>query len=124
MTGELPEQAPYPWHVGEGIGAHLEGSDAELAQLPGCERILTGQVEDDEIGMPCRYRFDVGYHAVAHGGNAERLGGVLAPDRAADHHVAGADGKQQLGGGRNQRDDALGRVSQAQRIAGIVHYES
>ena len=107
--------------VAEAVGAEPEYRDAQLAEAGGGPGVAGGVIQDDEIRPSAEDRLQRRWKPTADAGNGGRAGRIVARAAAGDETGASAEGEEQLGGGRVERDDAAGRRALADALAGIVH---
>ncbi len=120
MPGELTEDPRHPGDTAQGVGVDPERCYAQLAEPAGDGGVLAGVVEHHQIRPLGDHRFDVGLDAVAQIGNGFGGGGIVAIAGPSYDGRIGADGKEQLGRGRNERDDSPSRRGEPDRVACIV----
>src|SRR5207237_8320291 len=107
-------------HVTQCIGVEPDGRDTQLTEPAGHGSILAGVVQDDEIRPAGEYRLDAGLDAIAQIGDGLCRRGVVAVAASAHHSRISADGKEQLGGGGNERDDPTSGRGETESVTRIV----
>jgi hypothetical protein len=94
--------------------------NAETGELVRGRHVRPRVIQEHEIGSPCRHRLDVRRHPVAHARYGERVRRVVAPRGATHETVSRSHGEQQLGEGREERNDSTGGACEGNGAAGIV----
>ena len=107
--------------IGQAVHLHVHRRNPQPGELLHRRPVGRGRVHHDQVRLAGGHCLDIGIQAVAHTGDAQRFGRVIAPAGPADHALAVPEGKEQLGAGGSERNDSPGRARHRYRKPKIVH---
>src|SRR5206468_2747171 len=121
-AGQLAQASDQPLQVRDrGRLIHEIDGKAQPLELVECLLAIAGACRHHDVGLEADERLEARREHVAHARLAPGLRRVVAEIGHADQGILGADGEEDLGDARHERDDTARRRRQGYRLPSLVH---